>query len=94
MSMSEEKATPVSEQPAKTPQKPYIGGQALLEGVMMRSPASLAMVVRRRDGSLHVRERPVKDYRRGIAKVPLIRGVGSFVESLRLGHAALRFSAE
>jgi uncharacterized protein YqhQ len=95
--MSEENATPLEEpeQPAqKTPQKPYIGGQALLEGVMMRSPASLAMVVRRRDGSLHVRERPVKDYRRGIAKVPLIRGVGSFVESLRLGHEALRFSAE
>ena len=79
---------------AQQPPKPYIGGQALLEGVMMRSPASLAMVVRRRDGSLHVRERPVNDYRRGIAKVPLIRGIGSFVASLRLGHEALRFSAE
>jgi uncharacterized protein YqhQ len=77
-----------------TPQKPYIGGQALLEGVMMRSPASLAMVVRRRDGSLHVRERAIADYRKGIAKVPLIRGVASFVESLRLGHEALRFSAD
>ncbi len=92
--MSEDKASPYREPAAKAPQKPYIGGQALLEGVMMRSPASLAMVVRRRDGSLHVRERPVKDYRRGIAKVPLIRGVGSFVESLRIGHEALRFSAE
>jgi uncharacterized protein YqhQ len=77
-----------------TPAKPYIGGQALLEGVMMRSPASLAMVVRRRDGSLHVRERAIKDYRKGIAKVPLFRGVASFVESLKLGHEALRFSAD
>jgi uncharacterized protein YqhQ len=77
-----------------TPAKPYIGGQALLEGVMMRSPASLAMVVRRRDGSLHVRERAIQDYRKGIAKVPLIRGIASFVESLRLGHEALRFSAD
>ena len=89
--MSEEKPAGT---PEKSPQKPYIGGQALLEGVLMRSPASLAMVVRRRDGSLHVRERAVKDYRRGIAKVPLIRGVASFGESLKLGHEALRFSAE
>jgi uncharacterized protein YqhQ len=93
--MSEAKSEPAYREPAtKVPQKPYIGGQALLEGVMMRSPASLAMVVRRRDGSLHVRERPIKDYRRGLAKVPFIRGVASFGESLRLGHEALRFSAE
>jgi uncharacterized protein YqhQ len=79
---------------AEDPERPYIGGQAVLEGVMMRSPTSFAVVVRRRDGSLSVRERPMKDYRKGLAKVPLLRGVYSLVESLRLGHEALKYSAD
>ncbi len=78
----------------KPPTRPYIGGQAVLEGVMMRAPASFAVVVRRRDGSLHVRERAMVDGRKGLAKLPLFRGVASLVESLRLGSEALRFSAE
>jgi uncharacterized protein YqhQ len=76
------------------PARPYIGGQAVLEGVMMRAPTSFAVVVRRRDGSLHVRERAMADGRRGAAKLPFVRGVASLVESLRLGSEALRFSAE
>ena len=76
------------------PTGPYIGGQAVLEGVMMRSPTSFAVVVRRRDGSLHVRERGMSDTRKGFAKLPLARGVSSLVESLRLGSESLRFSAE
>ena len=74
--------------------RPYIGGQAVLEGVMMRAPKSFAIVVRRRDGSLLVRERGMVDERRGIAKLPLVRGVASLVESLKLGSEALRFSAD
>jgi uncharacterized protein YqhQ len=76
------------------PTGPYIGGQAVLEGVMMRSPTSFAVVVRRRDGSLHVRERGMTDTRKGLAKLPLVRGVHSLVESLKLGSESLRFSAE
>jgi uncharacterized protein YqhQ len=76
------------------PARPYIGGQAVLEGVMMRAPASFAVVVRRRDGSLQVRERAMVDGRTGMARWPLVRGVASLVESLRLGSEALRFSAE
>jgi uncharacterized protein YqhQ len=76
------------------PAGPYIGGQAVLEGVMMRSPTSFAIVVRRRDGSLHVRERGMSDHRKGVAKLPLARGVSSLVESLKLGSESLRFSAE
>lgn len=76
------------------PTGPYIGGQAVLEGVMMRSPTSFAVVVRRRDGSLHVRERGMTDTRQGFAKLPLARGVASLVESLKLGSESLRFSAE
>ena len=76
------------------PTGPYIGGQAVLEGVMMRSPTSFAIVVRRRDGSLHVRERGMLDTRKGFAKLPLVRGVNSLVESLKLGSESLKFSAE
>ena len=82
--------------PIGTPARPYIGGQAVLEGVMMRAPTSFAIVVRRRDGSLHVRERAmtVEEERKGIAKLPLARGIASLVESLRLGSESLKFSAE
>src|SRR5262245_29763028 len=76
------------------PTRPYTGGPAVVEGVMMRAPTSFAVVVRRRDGSLHVRERAMVDGRTGFTKLPLVRGVASLVESLRLGSEALRFSAE
>jgi uncharacterized protein YqhQ len=100
--MSEKTASPDAAQPYRAPSPlsegkptgPYIGGQAVLEGVMMRSPTSFAVVVRRRDGSLHVRERGMSDTRKGFAKLPLARGVASLVESLKLGGESLRFSAE
>jgi uncharacterized protein YqhQ len=75
-------------------QRPYIGGQAVLEGVMMRSPGSFAVVVRRRDGSLNVRERVMAGGRMGLAKLPFVRGMASLVESLRLGSEALNYSVE
>jgi uncharacterized protein YqhQ len=74
--------------------RPYIGGQALIEGVMMRSPHAFAAVVRRRDGSLLVWEEPMKDLRKGVLAFPLVRGVAALVEALKLGSRALRFSAE
>ncbi len=74
--------------------RPYIGGQAVLEGVMMRSPGSFAVVVRRKDGSLSVRERVMGGGRKGLAKLPFFRGVASLVESLKLGSEALRYSAD
>lgn len=61
---------------------------------MMRAPRSFAVVVRRNDGSLTVRERAVGDVEHGIARWPFVRGVVTLVESLRLGSEALRFSAE
>jgi uncharacterized protein YqhQ len=88
--MPESTAAPVELASAR----PYIGGQAVLEGVMMRAPTSFAIVVRRRDGSLHVRERAMADARKSFAKLPFIRGMASLGESLRLGGEALRFSAE
>jgi uncharacterized protein YqhQ len=74
--------------------RPYIGGQAVLEGVMMRAPRSFAVVVRRSDGSLRVRERAMAETARGVARWPFVRGVASVVESLRLGSEALHFSVE
>jgi len=74
--------------------RPYIGGQALLEGVMMRSPHAFSAVVRRRDGSLVVRERPMVDLRKGVRAWPIVRGVMALGEALKLGSQALRFSAE
>jgi len=77
-----------------TEARPYIGGQAVLEGVMMRAPGSFAVVVRRKDGSLSVRERAMVERPKGFTRWPLVRGVASLVESLRLGSEALRFSLE
>jgi len=74
--------------------RPYIGGQALIEGVMMRSPHCFSAVVRRKSGALVVREMPMADLRRGKLAWPLVRGVAALVEALKLGSAALRFSAE
>ncbi len=83
-----------NEAPGNEGRRPYIGGQALLEGVMMRSPHSFSMVCRRRSGELVVRERPIVDERQGVRGWPLVRGVMTLVESLRLGSEALRFSAD
>jgi len=74
--------------------RPYIGGQALIEGVMMRSPHAFAAVVRRAGGELVVRQEPMADLRRGRLSWPLVRGVVALVEALKLGSRALRFSAE
>ncbi|KYF60633.1 hypothetical protein BE11_15110 [Sorangium cellulosum] len=80
----------MSEQPAR----PYIGGQAVIEGVMMRSPSSVAIVCRRRSGELVVREQPMSAVSRGPRTWPFVRGVATLVESLRLGSQALRWSAD
>lgn len=60
----------------------------------MRAPTSFAVVVRRRDGTILVRERAMGSERKGWGKVPFARGIVSLVESLRLGSEALRFSAD
>lgn len=74
--------------------RPYIGGQAVIEGVMMRSPRSLSIVCRRRTGELVVRERAMPTLAQGPRTWPLVRGVVTVVESLRVGAQALRWSAD
>ena len=78
----------------EVPARPYIGGQAVIEGVMMRSPGSISIVCRRQSGELVVRERPVVEQPGGFRKLPFIRGIATVVESLKMGSEALRWSAK
>jgi uncharacterized protein YqhQ len=76
--------------------RPYIGGQAVLEGVMMRSPKSFVVAVRRPDGQIVVREQPWEMLLGGMRPLrwPLLRGAIVLIESLWNGLSALSFSAE
>lgn len=79
---------------AKTgPDRPMLGGQAVIEGVMMRGPSLMAIAVRRPDGGISLTSRPVGGRRQGFLSWPIIRGVVSFVDSLRLGVDAIMYSA-
>lgn len=76
-------------------EKPYIGGQAVLEGVMMRGPSCMSIAVRRPDGSIAVDEGPIESrVAETMGKIPLLRGVLMLVESMSLGMKALNFSAK
>lgn len=75
--------------------KPYIGGQAVLEGVMMRAPGCMTIACRRPDGTIALREGPfTSKMGKGFGKWPLLRGVVTLVESMRIGFGAIQFSAE
>jgi uncharacterized protein YqhQ len=73
-----------------------VGGQAVIEGVMMRSPSRVAVAVRRPDGSIAVDERPFRSVTLRAKPLgwPVIRGAVSLFETLSLGLRALSFSAE
>jgi uncharacterized protein YqhQ len=73
-----------------------VGGQAVIEGVMMRSPSKVAVAVRRPDGSLAFFERPFVSVTRRVRAfgLPVIRGAISLFETLYLGVTALNFSAD
>ncbi len=73
-----------------------IGGQAVIEGVMMRSPKRVATAVRLPDGTVEVRTREYRSLSRRvpILGLPILRGAVVLVESLRIGVEALAFSAE
>ena len=69
-----------------------IGGQAVIEGVMMRGPEKIAVAVRKPDGEIIIDEKENKG-KGGLRKIPFIRGVFSFVDSMVIGVQALMFSA-
>ncbi len=73
-----------------------IGGQALIEGILMKSPEKTALCVRLPDGSIDTsymeEKRLTKKYK--ILGIPVVRGVVAFVESLTQGYKALMISAD
>jgi uncharacterized protein YqhQ len=72
-----------------------IGGQAVMEGVMMRNKEKYAVAVRKPDKTIIVETKEYRGILKGtaIGKLPIIRGVVSFVDSLILGMRTLTFSA-
>ena len=75
--------------------KTSIGGQALIEGVMMRGPERTAMAVRHTSGEIRMEEWENPTNKRwAITKWPLIRGVFGFIDSLTMGMKCLMKSAE
>ena len=76
--------------------KTMCGGQALIEGIMMRGPKKQAVVVRRPDGGFEIQEKEIKliKERYPVLGLPLIRGVVNFGDSMYNGVTALMFSAE
>ncbi len=88
-SMSKEKSK-------KQDNRTYIGGQAVLEGVMMRGKTAYATAVRDPEGNIQVESRRLNfsKGRRIVGKIPLVRGVVSFVSSLVTGAKILMRSAE
>lgn len=78
------------------PIKSKIGGQALIEGVMMRGLDKSAIAVRKPDGEIDLSVEPIKIGKgmKIINKIPIVRGVFNFVQSLTLGYGSLGKSAE
>jgi uncharacterized protein YqhQ len=78
------------------PEEILVGGQAVIEGVMMRSPHSFAVAVRRPAGDIALLQdslvRPSEKY--PWLKYPLLRGLGTLGQALVVGIRALRYSAE
>jgi len=77
-----------------SPEDILVGGQAVIEGVMMRTPHAYAVAVRRADGSIEVKKEPVKrlsDYCKPLSWV-VIRGFAVLIQSMILGLRTLNFS--
>ncbi len=73
-----------------------VGGQAVIEGVMMRVPGGYATAVRRQDGSISVdrHEHTPLAERFSFGKAPLIRGMLSLFEAMKIGFQSLQWSAD
>lgn len=84
------------EKPGKIVRRTYIGGQAVLEGVMMKGRTSMATAVRTESGEITVEAKRIKDAsRRGVFfRLPFVRGVVNLVTQLFMGVGVLMRSAE
>ena len=81
--------------PAKEKFKTMIGGQALIEGIMMRGPEKDAIVIRNSNGQLHTEVHPrKKNPPKSVKNWPFIRGIFNFFDSQLVGIKALMHSAD
>jgi uncharacterized protein YqhQ len=78
---------------ARRPEPRYMGGQAVMEGVMMRGLRSWAVAVRTPEGDVEVQVHDAPRWAERYSKIPLLRGVMTLAESLALGFKALAWSA-
>ena len=75
--------------------KTSIGGQALMEGIMMRGPETTAMAVRNPQGEIVLEKFPTETKKRGkFFKLPIVRGLFNYFDSMMLGTKCLMRSAE
>ncbi len=73
--------------------KTSVGGQALMEGIMMRGPQQICCAVRKPDGSIETKLEPTPHH--GVwSRIPLVRGAVSMVESLVMGYRYMMYSAQ
>jgi uncharacterized protein YqhQ len=82
--------------PSNASPRPYVGGQAIIEGVFMRAPRALAMAVRLPSGEIASQSRPYQPFfsRYKLFKLPGIRGAFVMIDALVVGMKALSWSAE
>lgn len=71
-----------------------VGGQAVIEGVMMKGAQDIAIAVRKPDGEIAVKKEALKANRTKINRIPILRGIFAFIDSMVLGVTSLMFSAE
>ena len=75
--------------------KTSIGGQALMEGIMMRGPQTTAMAVRNPQGEIVLEKFPTSAKKRSVLyRIPIVRGIFNFGSSMALGYKCLMRSAE
>jgi uncharacterized protein YqhQ len=80
-----------SEAPSSSPR--YMGGQAVVEGVMMRGERTWAIAVRTPEGDIEIETHETPTWAEKWVKIPLVRGVMALAESMALGMKALTWSA-
>lgn len=80
----------------KAGEEVLVGGQAVFEGVMMRSPRSYSIAVRKRDGTIVVKKDylPKPSERKRIWNYPILRGISTLAQAFTLGVRALKFSTD
>jgi uncharacterized protein YqhQ len=98
MSHTVHEPRPAPEESARDPRELdlAVGGQAVIEGVMMRSPTALATAVRVPDGRIVVRKKPFHSIVRKLRflNIPVLRGGVHLIETIGLGIDSLMFSAD